>query len=97
MASPYRRRDVLSVNRAYSHDPFESIETIGGLNPNHTRWKFSQAEAIAAIEAGTDKFFLTEVGQGVVEFSVFERKGQKYLTMIREEPLVASKTAIRPA
>src|SRR5688500_14551013 len=58
MARPHRRRAVSFVSRAYSSDPLERIETIGGVNPDHTHWKMSQAAAIAAIEAGTDEFYV---------------------------------------
>ena len=49
MARPYRRRLVSLANRAYSRDPFERVEAIGGTNSDHTHWKLSQAAAIAAI------------------------------------------------
>ena len=83
MARPYRRRAVSSVSRAYSHDPFERIETIGGVNSDHTRWKLSQAAAIAAIEAGTDEFFVNAGGQPV-RLTVLTHQGQKYLKTERE-------------
>ena len=83
MARPYRRRAVSSVSRAYSHDPFERIETIGGVNSDHTRWKLSQVAAIAAIEAGTDEFFVNAGGQPV-RLIVLNHEGQKYLKTERE-------------
>lgn len=84
MARPYRRRAVSSVIRAYSHDPHECIETIGGVNSDHTRWKLSQAAAIAAIEAGTDEFFVN-VTSGPVKLIVLTHDGQKYLKSEREK------------
>ena len=83
MARPYRRRAVSSVNRAYSHDPFERIAAIGGVNSDHSRWTLSQAAAIAAIEAGTDEFFVTAGGQPV-RLVVLNHEGQKYLKTERE-------------
>jgi hypothetical protein len=85
MARPYRRRAVSSVCRAYSSDPLERIETIGGVNPDQTRWKLSQPAAIAAIEAGTDEFFITENGCAV-ELIVVAHAGQKYLSPRHEHP-----------
>lgn len=79
MARPYRSRTVLSVSRAYSHDPLELIDAISGVNPDRTRWTLSQAAAIAAIEARTDEFFVTEGGQAV-RLVVVSHKNQKYLT-----------------
>jgi hypothetical protein len=84
MARPYRRRAVSSVTRAYSHDPLERIETIGGVNSDHTRWTLSQAAATAAIEAGTDEFFVNASGQPV-KLIVLTHQGQKYLKSEREK------------
>ncbi len=79
MARPYRSRTVLSVTRAYSHDPLEKIDAIAGVNPDRTRWTLSQAAAIAAIEARTDEFFVTE-GDQAVKLVVVTHRNQKYLT-----------------
>ncbi|MSU49176.1 MAG: DUF3892 domain-containing protein [Opitutus sp.] len=84
MARPYRRRAVLSVSRAYSHDPLERIETIGGVNSDQTRWKLTQTAAIAAIESGTDEFFVN-AGEGPVKLVVLTHRGQKYLKTEREK------------
>lgn len=83
MARPYRRRVVTLVSRAYSRDPLERIESIGGVNSDHTRWKLSQATAIAHIEAGTDEFFI-RVGDQIVKLIVVTRGGEKYLQSERE-------------
>ena len=45
MARPFRRRSVMFVSRAYSHDPHERIDTIGGMNSDRSRWKLTQAAA----------------------------------------------------
>lgn len=84
MAHPHRRRAVSSVSRAYSSDPLERIEFIGGVNSDHTRWKLTQAAAIAGIEAGTDEFFV-KTGEQNVKLVVFARGGQKYLQSEREK------------
>lgn len=84
MARPYRRRAVSVVNRAYSHDPLERIEAIGGVNSDRTRWKLSQAAATAAIEAGTDEFFVNADGL-TVKLIVLTHRGQKYLATEREK------------
>ena len=84
MSRPYRRRVVSSVNRAYSRDPHERIEAIGGVNPDHTHWKLSQSAAIAAIEAGTDEFFVVAGGEPV-KLVVVTYRGEKYLETEREK------------
>jgi hypothetical protein len=84
MARPYHRRAVSSVGRAYSRDPLERIEFIGGTNSDHTRWKLTQAAAIAVIEAGTDEFFVKASDQ-LVKLVVVSRDGEKYLQSEREK------------
>ena len=84
MARPYRRRAVSFVNRAYSSDPLDRIENIGGINADRTRWTLSQAAAIAAIEAGTDEFFVAASGR-IVKLSVLTVRGEKYLQTEREK------------
>lgn len=84
MARPYHRRAVTTVNRAYSSDPFERIEAIGGVNSDHTRWKLSQVAAIAAIEAGTHEFFVKR-GAEIIPVVVMSHGGQKYLKSAREK------------
>ncbi len=84
MARPYRRRTVTIANRAYSSDPLERVEMIGGVNSDHTRWNLSQTSAIAAIEAGTDEFYVN-AGDAPVKLVVLTHNGQKYLRTEREK------------
>ena len=84
MAKPFRQRTITSVDRAYSCDPLERVESIGGVNSDHTRWKFSQAAAIALIEKGTDEFCFS-VGEQTVRVVVLTRDGEKYLQSEREK------------
>jgi hypothetical protein len=84
MSRPARRRAVLSIRRAYSHDPLERIEAIAGVNADRTRWLLSQSAAIAAIEAGTDEFFVDAGGQSV-RLIVQTHRDQKYLKSEREK------------
>jgi len=83
MAKPYRLRAVSTITRAYSHDPLERIDSIGGVNSDRTRWKLSQADAIAAIEAGADEFFVP-FGAHAVKLVVLTHHQQKYLKSERE-------------
>lgn len=84
MARPFRRRTISTVNRAYSRDPFERIESIAGEYSDRTRWKLSQAAAIALIEKGTDEFFFWS-GEDRVRVIVFAHADEKYLQSEREE------------
>ncbi|HEY9248613.1 MAG TPA: DUF3892 domain-containing protein [Rariglobus sp.] len=84
MARIHNRRIVSTVNRAYSNDPLERIESISGVNSDRTRWSFSQAAAIARIEAGTDAFSI-KTGDQVVKLVVHVQGGEKYLQSEREK------------
>jgi hypothetical protein len=84
MARPYRRRAVSSFTPAYSHDPLERIDSIAGVNSDRSRWSLTQTAAIAAIEAGTDEFFVTAEGHPV-KLSVLVVRDQKYLGTEREK------------
>ena len=78
MARPIQRRTITFVQKAYSYDPHERIDSIGGLNSDKSRWKLSQEAAIAAIEGGLDEFFVTAPDR-MVKVIVMNYAGQKYL------------------
>ncbi len=84
MARIHNRRTVSTVSRAYSRDPLERIESIAGVNSDRTRWVFTQAAAIARIEAGTDAFSI-KTGDDVVKIVVHLHRGEKYLQSEREK------------
>ncbi|MEO7599430.1 MAG: DUF3892 domain-containing protein [Opitutus sp.] len=83
MAASHRPRFVSSVSRAYSHDPFERVDSISGSNSDHSLWKLSQGAAISLIEKGSDAFFF-RVGTETVKLVVLTRRGEKYLQSERE-------------
>ena len=78
MARPIQRRTVTFVQKAYSSDPYERIDSIGGLNSDKSRWRLSQQAAIAAIEGGLDEFFVPAPDR-LVKVIVMNHAGQKYL------------------
>lgn len=78
MARPINRHTVSFVQKAYSYDPHERIESIGGLNSDKSRWKLSQPAAIAAIEGGLDEFIVS-TPERPVKLVVMSHAGQKYL------------------
>ena len=83
MAKPHRRRAVTTLTRAYSHDPLERIDSIGGINSDRTRWHMTQAAAITAIGSSTDEFYI--LADGVqVKIVVLVHRQQKYLKSERE-------------
>jgi hypothetical protein len=84
MALPLHRRPVSFLQRAYSADPHERIDTIGGFNADKSRWTMSQEQAITAIESRRTEFFVS-VDKLPVKIVVGVHAGQKYLRTEREK------------
>lgn len=73
------RHEVKCINKSDRYDPHERIMNIGGVNPDGTRWKLTQPEAIAAIEAGKYSFYVQVQGRQVNVIVATSRFGNKYL------------------
>lgn len=72
-----RRMEISCVNKTAGEGPYECVKSVGGYSPDGTRWKFSQAAAIRAVEQGTHQFYVT-CGEAVA-VTVAEHHGRKYL------------------
>jgi hypothetical protein len=73
------RHQVLCINKSDRYNPHERILNIGGLNPDGTRWKVSQPEAVGYIESRQFEFFV-RVGYGEVDVIVaVSAYGNKYI------------------
>lgn len=60
--------------------PLERIASLGGPNPNGVgRWRLSEAEAIAGIEAGKFSFYVERPAGHRVRVLIATRLGRKYL------------------
>ncbi|WP_269225671.1 DUF3892 domain-containing protein [Flavobacterium eburneipallidum] len=71
--------EIRCINKSDRTNIHERIVNIGGINEDRTRWKISQSDAIAAIEANKWQFY---VGQGVNKVDVIiseSAAGYKYL------------------
>jgi hypothetical protein len=75
MASQVR---VRCVNKRPRQDPHLRISHIGGVNPDRTRWRMTETEAINAIRAGRYSFYV-EAGGRRVDVVVATREGRAYL------------------
>jgi hypothetical protein len=71
--------EIKCINKSDRYDAHERIENIGGINPTGERWKLTQPDAIAGIEAGKWRFYVSVGGQSVWVVVATSRYGNKYL------------------
>lgn len=75
-----QRVRITCINKSDRYDAHERILFIGGANPDGTRWKMSQQDAIAAIEAGKYAFYVENSPGHVVDVTVaVSSYGNKYI------------------
>lgn len=73
------RHLVSCINKRPNHqDAHTRISHIGGLNPDNTRWKLSEDDAIKAIEDKKYEFYVS-VNSKSVDVVIATHLGRKYL------------------
>jgi hypothetical protein len=71
--------EVKCINKTDRYNAHERIKAIGGVNSDGRRWKMTQEEAIAGIESGTYKFYVSVAGRSVWIVVAVSSHGNKYL------------------
>jgi hypothetical protein len=72
------RHEIKCIHKGNSQNPFDIIQSVGGINSNGTRWKISKNVAIEGIESGKWQFFIT-IDSNIIEVVIAQYLGTKYL------------------
>ena len=76
MSRRYRVQCIVRSDRLNHH---QRLLSIGGTNPDGSRWQISEQQAIAAIEARKWSFYIASAGQETEIIIALSKYGTKYL------------------
>ena len=76
--------EIKCINKTNRFDAHDRIHSVGGVNPDGTRWKLNQSQAIAGIEAGQYAFFVRQQGLVVRVVVAVSRYGHRYMKTVAD-------------
>lgn len=73
------RHRISCIGKSAFLNHHQRLRQIGGVNPDGSRWKMTEAEAIAGIEAGRWRFYIAYEGREWDIVVTLSKYGSKYI------------------
>ena len=70
---------ITCINKSDRQNPHERITSVGGTNPDGTRWKLFQREARTGMDEGRWKFYISVNGKTAWVTVTISQYGHKFL------------------